>query len=87
MKTIIVTRTFEPVTRTVQNCHECPYYKSNNDGQMTLVFCEHPKFTNKGAVNATSDSPYDKLIEDVDPHPYRIEHPKISKHCPIIKEL
>lgn len=76
---IRVTRTFEPITKDVTTCRECPWYFEDRDMNSTLPVCEHPKFNGgKGG--------YDAIIPDVSPWPNRgssIDR-DISKLCPLI---
>ena len=51
-----------------------------NDGQMTLSICEHPKYI---GIHGGS---YVNLIDDCDTHKRRVPYvPKISDKCPLIK--
>ena len=69
---ITVTRTFESITREVNDCRKCPFYKEEVDGNATLQICEHPKFGSGG---------YDNVIPDITFH-WKNSEPKISKRCP-----
>ena len=73
---ITVTRTFEPITKIVEDCHDCPYYERLNDGNCTLPMCNHPKFGVGG---------YDNVIPDIDNGWHSSIPPKISKNCPYRK--
>ena len=74
---IQVTRTFVPITKIVEDCHECPYYWEDNDGQMTLQMCAHPKFGSGG---------YDHLIPDLKRRWQKDYTSKISSRCPYRKD-
>jgi hypothetical protein len=50
---ITVTRTFEPVTKTISRCVECPYFGNDGGGPGQIMICEHPAFvrgTYEGAI-------------------------------------
>jgi len=51
---LIITRTWEPVTKTVTECQECPWFVWEKDGQATLPMCQHPKYSG-GVI-------YDELV-------------------------
>jgi len=71
---ITVTRTWEPVTRTIDDCRNCPYYHEEPDGNSNLQVCEHPQFGNGG---------YDNVIPDIT-WPWIDATPKISNRCPYL---
>jgi hypothetical protein len=70
---IHVVRTFIPIEKDVEDCHDCPYYREDNDGHMTLQMCEHPSFGTGG---------YDNVIPDLNRRWEKNYQKKISKRCP-----
>lgn len=75
LKRITVTRTWEPITKTIVSCKECPWFKTENDGNMTLCCCQHPDYNPKkelyGDVIDDIGKPWDDIV-------------KISSKCPYI---
>ena len=77
---ITVTRTFEPITKTIDDCHDCPWCYSS-EGNFTLEMCNHPKFS----AGKPEDGNYDKIIPDIEKSWLKNYKPKISNRCPLIK--
>jgi len=44
MPTLTITRTFEPITKTIDDCRDCPYFGEERDMGSTLAICNHPKY-------------------------------------------
>lgn len=75
---ITVTRTYEPVTREIEGCLECPWVHREQDMNTTIMVCQHPKFNND--TNAPSNA-YSSVIPDISSWGRSI----FSKHCPLLK--
>lgn len=66
MLKLTITRTWAPVTKTVTECQECPWFVRVNDGQSTLSVCQHPKYNGgKGGYDAVLGD--ELLISDLCP--------------------
>ena len=78
---LTVTRIFEPITKTFDDCHDCPWFGSSNEGNFTLEICNHPKFS----AGKPTDGLYDKVIPDITQR-WKSNIPKISKRCPFRDE-
>lgn len=76
---MIVTRIFKPITREVNSCHECPYFRTEQDMSMTHPICDHPDFH---ADKRAELKGYANIIDDVSP--WHGRNDKISKDCPLI---
>ena len=80
---ITVTRTFEPIppiTKEIDDCHDCPWFGSSNEGNYTLELCNHPEFS----AGKPEDGSYDKVIPDITQQ-WKDPTPKISSRCPLTK--
>ena len=72
---ITVTRTFKPITKEIDDCHDCPWFTTSDEGNSSLEMCEHPNFGKGG---------YDNVIPDITQR-WKDPTPKISSRCPLVK--
>ena len=54
MPTLTITRTFEPITKTIDDCRDCPYFTIEYDIGFKLSRCMHPKYDNMGMAYETA---------------------------------
>lgn len=76
MKKITVTREFEPITKTITSCRECPWFRQEHDMSITIPYCEHPMYMGSlyHGLNILSDIPPSYENKQI-----------ISKNCPYLK--
>jgi hypothetical protein len=63
---LTITRTWKPVTATVESCDMCPWFARERDGNATLPLCQNPKYSGgKGGYDAVLGD--ETLISDLCP--------------------
>lgn len=62
---LTITRTWKPVTATVESCDMCPWFSRVQEGNATLCVCENPKYPGKGGYDSVLGD--ETLISDLCP--------------------